>query len=60
MKESLQTNFKPLSGTHAYTYFISLSLKFADSIPVKILNYTIRNREISNKMLSTVLRTYSV
>jgi len=40
---------------------MSLSLKFqADSIPIKILYYTIRNREISNKMLGTVLRTDSV
>ena len=43
------------------TCFISLSLEFnADSISVKILNYTIRNREISNKMLGMLLRTNSV
>jgi len=28
----------------------------ADSISVKILNYTIRNRKISSKMLGTILR----
>ena len=40
------------------TYFISLSLLFsADYISFKILNYTIRNLEISNKRLSSVLRT---
>jgi len=32
----------------------------AYSISVKILNYTIRNLELLNKMLSTVLRTDSV
>jgi len=54
-------NFKQFSGTCMNIYFISLSLQFnADSISVKILNYTIRNGEISYKMLGTLLRIDSV
>jgi len=56
--------FKQISNPfleHIRTYFISLSLQFhADAIPIKSLNYTIRNREISNKMLGTIVRTDSV
>jgi len=54
-------NFKQFSGTCMNIHFISLSLQFnADSISVKILNYTIRNGEISYKMLGTLLRIDSV